>query len=234
MECGGACAVFDGIDSPVTQTFGLGIFGEVNEVTLGTIEDFFKQRGAPVFHEVSPLAGIDAIKLLSERGYRPSEVSNVLYRRVESPAELLGSNIHVRVIREDEAQLWTDINTRGWSHDHPEYREFLSSFGAILTARQDSRCFLAVIDGVPGGAGALSFHEGVALFAGAATIPEMRRRGLQGALLRERLRYASENGCDLAMMAAIPGSESQRNAERNGFRVAYTRTKWKLDNQRQQ
>jgi hypothetical protein len=27
-------------------------------------------------------------------------------------------------------------------------------------------------------------------------------------------------------MVATPGSASQRNAERNGFRVAYTRIKW--------
>ena len=56
----------------------------------------------------------------------------------------------------------------------------------------------------------------------------MRRRGLQGALLQERMRYAFEHGCDLAMMVAQAGSESQRNAERKGFRVAYTRIKWQL------
>jgi hypothetical protein len=31
------------------------------------------------------------------------------------------------------------------------------------------------------------------------------------------------------MIVAEPGSESQRNAERRGFRVAYTRLKWKLE-----
>jgi hypothetical protein len=30
------------------------------------------------------------------------------------------------------------------------------------------------------------------------------------------------------MMGALPGSSSQRNAERLGFRIAYTRTKWRL------
>jgi GNAT superfamily N-acetyltransferase len=74
----------------------------------------------------------------------------------------------------------------------------------------------------------LSLHDGVAWFGGAATVPELRRRGLQGALLRERMRYAAAHGCDLAMMVAQPGSNSQRNTERNGFRVAYTRIKWKL------
>ena len=42
------------------------------------------------------------------------------------------------------------------------------------------------------------------------------------------MRYAHQQGCDLAMMVAEAGSESQRNAERQGFRVAYTRMKWKL------
>jgi hypothetical protein len=28
-------------------------------------------------------------------------------------------------------------------------------------------------------------------------------------------------------MGAQPGSGSQRNAERNGFRIAYTRIKWR-------
>jgi len=51
---------------------------------------------------------------------------------------------------------------------------------------------------------------------------------LQSALLHERMRYAREHGCDLAVMGALPGSDSQRNAERQGCRIACTRAKWKL------
>ena len=61
----------------------------------------------------------------------------------------------------------------------------------------------------------------------------MRRRGLQAALLQERMRYAFDHGCDLAMMVAEAGSESQRNSERKGFRIAYTRMKWRLSCQGQ-
>jgi GNAT superfamily N-acetyltransferase len=71
-------------------------------------------------------------------------------------------------------------------------------------------------------------HDGVAILAGASTVPEFRCRGLQAALLHARLEHAARAGCDLAMMAALPGSGSQRNAERRGFRIAYTRTKWAL------
>ena len=38
---------------------------------------------------------------------------------------------------------------------------------------------------------------------------------------------AAAQGCDIALMGALPGSGSQRNAERHGFRIAYTRIKWK-------
>jgi hypothetical protein len=68
----------------------------------------------------------------------------------------------------------------------------------------------------------------VALLAGACTVPEARKQGAQLALLEGRLRAAAEQGCDLAMMCAAPGSASQRNAERHGFRIAYTRIKWRL------
>lgn len=228
IECAGACAVFDGVDSPVTQTFGLGLFEELSPDALDVIERFFRDRGAPVFHEVSPFAGVAALSMLCSRQYQPIEISTVLYQAVDpGKAEPRGS-IRVRSVGPDERDTWSDICARGWSHEHPELREFLLDIGRITAAREQSLCFLAELDGQPGAVGVLCFHEGVALFGGATTIPELRRRGLQAALLRERMRCAADYGCDVAMMVAQPGSDSQRNAERNGFRVAYTRTKWRL------
>jgi GNAT superfamily N-acetyltransferase len=228
IECGGAYAAFDGVDSPVTQSFGLGIFIDLSSATLDEIERFFLDRGAPVFHEVSPMAGVAALDLLCARNYRPVEISSVLYQPIEKPLHEPNGPIRVRVVGSEEIKHWTDISTRGWTSDYPELLGFFLQFGAISSARRQSVCFLAEFDGKPGAAGILCLHEGVALFGGAATIPEMRRRGLQSALLRERMRYAFDHGCDLASMAAEAGSNSQRNAERNGFRIAYTRTKWQL------
>jgi GNAT superfamily N-acetyltransferase len=226
MECAGAYAVFDGIDSPVTQTFGLGIFEELTAASLDVIERFFLERGAPVDHEVSPLAGVAALDLLCARNYRPIEISSVMYRAVEEPPP---STITVRIAGPDESQVWAEVSAKGWAQERPELLGFMEQFGAIAFAREHGPCFLAELDGRPGAAGALWIRDGIALFSGAATIPEMRRRGLQSALLQERMRYAFAQGCDLAMMVAAAGSESQRNAERKGFRIAYTRTKWRLD-----
>jgi GNAT superfamily N-acetyltransferase len=228
MRCAGIDVVFDGADAPTTQTFGLGMTPGPDPATLEGIERFFIERGAPVMHEVCPLAGPTVFDLLCGRGYRPIEISSVLYRSVAEPESQSEDGIRVHAIEPEEADLWSEVNVRGWTHEHPEYREFLKQVGGILMTRAHSPCFLAELEGVAGAAGGLCLHEGVALFAGAATVPEMRRRGMQRALLQARLRYARQQGCDLAMMVAEAGSESQRNAERMGFRVAYTRMKWKL------
>jgi len=99
---------------------------------------------------------------------------------------------------------------------------------SVTAKRAGGLSFLAELDGRPIAAGAMFIHDGVALLAGASTIPEGRRQGAQLALLESRLRHAAEKGCDIAMMCALPGGASQRNAERQGFRVAYTRIKWSL------
>jgi GNAT superfamily N-acetyltransferase len=220
--------VFDSPDSPVTQTFGLGIFEELTAEALDVMERFFFERGAAVAHEVSPFAGVAALNLLCERGYRPIELSSVLYQVVEQPAHVNVRNIRVRLIGPEEAPLWAKINALGWTQDHPEHAEFMEDFGKLAAGRSQSRCFLAEFEGKPAATGSLTIHERVALFGGAATVPEFRCRGLQAALLEARMSYAHEQGCNLAMMVAEVGSNSQRNAERKGFRVAYTRTKWRL------
>ena len=77
IEVGGAYAMFDGVESPLTQTFGFGIFEEATAEQLEKIETFFQDRGAPVFHEVSPMADLSILGLLSDRGYRPIELTSV-------------------------------------------------------------------------------------------------------------------------------------------------------------
>ena len=116
------------------------------------------------------------MNLLCARDYRPIELNNVLYRPIENPPPLEESRLRVRVISRDrnEADLWSDINARGWAHDHHEFRKFRLQLGAISAAREDSQCFLAEFDGQPGAAGVLCLHQGTALLGGAATIPELR------------------------------------------------------------
>jgi len=89
-EIAGTYAMFDGPGSPVSQTFGLGMFQPVTHDDLSQIEEFFSTRGTEVFHEVSPLADPTAFQLLNERGYQPIEFTSVLFsqsaRTLSSPS----------------------------------------------------------------------------------------------------------------------------------------------------
>lgn len=230
IEVAGAYAMFDTIDSPLTQTFGLGVFKEATNDDLEQIEKFFQERQAPVFHEVSPLAGLPLAARLNDRGYRPVEFTSVMYRRIDKNFSLANSgnkNIQVRPVREDEIDLCGQISVQGWS-EFPELANFLLEIGRINAHSRRALSFFAELDGQPIAMGVLCLGDGVALLGGACTVPEARRQGAQLALLDHRLKYAAERGCDLAMMCAQPGSASQRNAERHGFRIAYTRIKWQL------
>jgi GNAT superfamily N-acetyltransferase len=229
IEVAGCHAMFDGVESPVTQTFGLGVFEPATAADVERIEEFFRERGAPVFHEVSPLADPSTLDLLNGRGYQPFEFTSVMFRPLREGAHTArtrSEGVRVRVVGEGEHELWAQTSARGWSESG--YGDFMLGMGRVATKRPDAFSFLAELDGHPVATGALSICEGVALLAGASTVPEARGRGAQLALLDARLRHAAERGCDLAMMCALPGSASQRNAERQGFRIAYTRTKWRL------
>lgn len=228
IEVAGTHAMFDGPTSPISQTFGLGILHPVTAENLNTIERFFKDRGAEVFHEVSPLADPTAFALMNERGYQPIEFTSVLFRPISRDSFTSNQNdkVRIRLRAEGEEELWSNIALQGWS-EFEEIVDFMRDMGKVQ-ACSEALGFLAELDNQPIATGMMSICDGVALLAGASTIPEARRQGAQNALLKGRLRYAAEHGCDIAMMAALPGSASQRNAERNGFRIAYTRMKWHL------
>ena len=223
-------AMFDGVGSPVTQTFGLGMFQPITEEDMDQLEEFFTSRGAEVFHEVCPLADNSAFTLLSERRYKPREFSNVLFRPISPDLRLNAARneeVKIRVIEKSEGELWAQTAFEGWS-EFSEVADFIRELG-LVTVRSKASSFLAELQGNPIATGALIIAGDVALLAGASTVPKARRQGAQLALLEERLRYAAMQGCTIAMMVAQPGSGSQRNAERHGFRIAYTRTKWGRD-----
>ena len=227
IEVAGARAMFDGIGSPITQTFGLGVFEPITAEQMSEIEEFFRSRGADVFHEVCPLADASVFEVIRERGYTPVEFSNLLYRPIERDLRLHAARneeIKVRVVEKDEVDLWAETACKGWS-EFPEVEDFLKELNQVV-AQSTGLSFLAELKGEAIAAGALTIVGDVALLAGASTVPSARLQGAQNALLEERLHYAAAQGCTVAMMVTLPGSGSQRNSERHGFRIAYTRTKW--------
>jgi GNAT superfamily N-acetyltransferase len=230
IEVGGAYAMFDGTESPLTQTFGLGIFEDVTPEHLDEIEAFFAKHDAPVFHEISPLADPSHMELLASRGYRPVELTSVMFRELTTGVATRERNaeLQTRVITPDEVELWARTSAEAWKTEHPSLGDFMFNFGSISAQCKGAFPYIAELAGTAIATGMLFIVEDICMLAGASTLPDGRRRGAQTALLEDRLSFAATRGCQLAIMGASPGSQSQTNAQKNGFHIAYTRTKWQL------
>lgn len=225
-EIGGLYAMFDGPDSPITQTFGLGVFEPFLAEEFRRAEEFFSGRSAATSHEVCAFAARESLALLSARGYSPIEASTVLVSSTTRDAGPTDTPVRVRPIGRDEIPVWSRTSGLGWGSESPELASFIEGFGVVLAHAHGVTCFLAELDGAPVAAAALNISNGVAILAGAATVPDARRKGAQNALLQARLAHAAARDIDIAMIVTQPGSASQRNAERQGFRPVYTRAKW--------
>lgn len=222
----GGWAIFAGVDSPITQAFALGLDGPVSEDEIERMEDFFHSRGASADVELCPFADPSLVQIFRDRRYNLLEFSNVLVRKLAPDDKHVDSESKVLVRRPEphERRLLAETIMRGFmeSGDLPEMMIdlFVTFFHSPVAAY-----FLAEIDGSMAGGGVVNTHEGIASLGGASTLPAFRNRGVQTALLRARLAFAARSGCEIAMVTTLPGTISQRNAERQGFRVAYTRTK---------
>ncbi len=181
IEVAGAYAMYDGARSPCTQTFGLGLFQMPTVADMDKLETFFKDLRAPVFHEISPLADKALLPMLSERGYRPVELTSVMFLPLgeRAPAAVVPKEpLQVRVVsqnnNEQERDLWARTSAEGW-RESTEIADLILGLGHIASAAKGNVSFLVELHGQPIAAGGLAVHGNVALFAGASTIHEWRR-----------------------------------------------------------
>jgi hypothetical protein len=229
VEIAGGVAAFAGADSPLTQAFGLGFAGEVTADVFDELEEFFVSRGAPVVVEASPLAHPSLLALFGARGYRAVEHSNVLVLALPARAdEEGGAAVIAREAGPGDEDAWVWAIGRGFA-DSDEAAAAMEPIARASFRMRGARTFVGEVGGRVVAAASLGVRERVASLAGAATLPDHRRLGAQSALYAARIRFASELGCAVATVSTAPGSGSQRNAERRGFRVVYTRTKWQRD-----
>ena len=219
-------AVFVGVDSPLTQAFGLGLDGPVTEAELMELEEFYTERGAPANVETSHLADMSLTHLFMDRGYKVAEYTDVLARSLDERDVVEASSENgVREIRSDEIDAFARVVTEGFVESEPAPRSLEDLF-KVFFRQPNCACFGAFRDGKPTGGGAVFIKDGVAMFAGASTLPAYRNLGIQTDLLKARLDFAARKGCDLATVTTAPGSVSQRNAQKRGFNIVYSRTKY--------
>jgi GNAT superfamily N-acetyltransferase len=225
LEVAGGVATFLGPESPMNVAYGLGFEGSFTAEDAQALEGFFVRRNERPGASLSPLADPSVAEVLGRRGWVVDGFENVAICRLPVTEDRGGWDAGIEigeVSSEEERDVWALAAAAGFSHPLPPLPAQVG-LGRIVAARPGARLFLARVDGEVAGTGELHMADGVAWLSADATLPRFRGRGVQRALQCHRLALGSEAGCELAVSESLPGSASQRNMERLGFRVAYTR-----------
>lgn len=221
---GDGLAVFVGPRSPINRVYGLGMSGPVRDKDLDRAERFFAERNEPPRVDLCPLAHDSMRKLLAARGYTVQMFKQVWWRALENVTPLTPPHpsLRVEIVTEINALLWAQVVGAAFS-GQASLADADTSISLVNVHKEHTTCFLAWIDDAPAGGGAIAIHQGVATLFSTSVRPAVRRMGVQQALIDARLRFAVDAGCDLCTVSTTPGSASQRNVERFGFRLAYTK-----------
>jgi len=222
--CGGHM-VFAGLGSPIGRATGVGLDQPLSHQELDRIEAFYRQHKAPSQVDLTPMHGPEVFEMFKERGYAIAELNNVLYRKLDPKEEFPDppSDCEIRRSPPEESEITGAIVEGAFFPDGaPEaFRGLIAPFYQMKNAL----AFVATVNGklVACGTGLVIPEHKVFALCGAGTLAEFRGRGLQTALFRARMKAARDAGCEYVVVVTQGGTTSQRNAERLGLRVAYSK-----------
>jgi GNAT superfamily N-acetyltransferase len=223
VEVAGGVACYLGEGSPLNEARGMGMAGPVSADDLDVMERAFP--GCPVKVNVCPMADPSLLEGLVARGYRAVGFEDFLYRELDGSETFPGPLGEILVGLADsteDRETCGAVLARGFAAPDEPSAE-MSEIFAMSRRVEGLVGLLARVGEQPAGGASLMIRDGLAMLCGAATLPEYRNRGVQAALSNARLAMASSRGCGVVVVGALPGSSSHRNAQRLGFRVAYTK-----------
>jgi hypothetical protein len=203
----------------------MGMDRPFTEADLDHIEAFYRSHNAPSQVDLCPLHDPAVLELFKQRGYAITELNNVLFRKLDAeekfPPPPAGCEIR-RSHLEEANRAGEIVESAFFPEGAPEpFRGLVAPFYQM----DQGLAFVASVDGklVACGAGLVISEHKVFGLCGAGTLAEFRGRGLHKALLHARMSAAVQAGCEYAVVVTQGGSASQRNMERLGFRVAYSK-----------
>lgn len=220
IEIAGGLVAFTGIDSPLSQAYGIAVLVPLAQDEIASITEFYEARGATSRIFVTPFTDPQLARGLAAAGYAPSEYENVL------ASDDLASHARrdQRIGVAPDLGAWSRASAQGFmdgaaSPGDEVIAEILSSSeGCIALEGHDGAAIAATA--------AMDVRGECAAFFGGSTLPEYRGRGWHRALIADRIARARDAGARLLRATARPASSSERNFVRCGFRTLYTRVLW--------
>jgi hypothetical protein len=209
----------------INRVTGLGLGGTPTDAELDEIDAFFRDAETRYAIGVSPFAAPDLVAQLEARGFEPGYAWMKFRRGVEPPPPV-ETALRVEEIGAEHGDAFGSVVARGYGLPEAAAEWLGAAAGAA-----GFRLFLAWAGDEPAGTGALFQADGIGWLGLAATVPEHRRKGAQGAILAARLRAAATGG--LRELATETGerlperpSNSYRNLLRFGFEEQYVRSNY--------
>ena len=206
----------------INRVTGLGLRGVPTDAELDDIDAFFRAAGTRYAIGLSPFAVPELGSRLEARGFERG-YGWMKFRRGVEPPPPVETALRVEEIGAEHGPAFGSIVARGYGLPETAAKWLGSAAGA-----PGFRLFLAWAGDEPAGAGALFAGDGIGWLGLAATVPEHRRKGAQGAILAARFRAAAAAG--LRELATETGeqlpdrpSNSYRNLLRFGFEEQYVR-----------
>jgi GNAT superfamily N-acetyltransferase len=227
---GGGVAALARPGSPINKVIGIG-FEPLDDGALAEIESLWLERGEPVRVELSSLADPEIAARLAARGYQLQGFENTLALDLTCHHHARSQAVHVTPVEGDHDDVvWRTIAVDGFASPDGSgaggddlVRPALEQVMADVARAPGVTRYVARIESMPVGAASCRVDLGLVQLCGATTLPAWRRRGVQRALLEQRLDDARAAGCSLAVITTAPGSQSQANAQRGGFALLYAR-----------
>jgi GNAT superfamily N-acetyltransferase len=190
-------------------------------------------------------ADIDPVFYLGHAGYQPAVGQAlhaagfrldewrqaVLYGLPISEPMAPPDGVTIEAVTLDTIEIAAEVTAEanGWD---PAWREGAKGKVRRALVNPNITLYLARYHGEPAGIGDLAARHVDPRWCnlgGGAVIPRFRRKGIHTALLRHRLHAASQprHGYKLVISGADFGSQSFRNQQRLGLRLAYMESTWK-------
>lgn len=190
------------------------------------IIEFYNKKEIPVKFELSPSqVSSELLKQLNSEGFYQNDFHSSLYTSLPSGLNLIDSTVSVRRLEKNEIDIFAEIYIAGFQL--PNFlKNGIAQNNEILFDSENWQFYLASLGNEPAGIGVLFIKDGIGTLAAATTIPNLRNKGVQNALIMERLKDAKLMGSKLVTGQAKFGSTSQNNMEKVGLSIAYTKAIW--------
>jgi GrpB-like predicted nucleotidyltransferase (UPF0157 family)/GNAT superfamily N-acetyltransferase len=202
---------------------GLGLDYIIDEGTILNVKSFYSASKNKHAIQLNPLdLTVDVMKLLQKHGYEHKN-NWVRFYRDTSPVENVKTNLEIKSVGNEHLRDFSSLVISNF-----RFPSELASLFEPIMENKNWQHYMAFEGSKPAATGSVYFSGDTAWTSFAATNPDYRGRGAQGALLKARIDEAGKRGCKwIATETAEDSSEhdapSYRNLLRYGFRLLYKR-----------